>query len=462
MMSRKGNYRLFPVAIIAMSIITILVSCFPRPKPSSGAKHSGLHQGENSLSTIFQRRWYYRNKLLIKIVHEKKWHISIKYDNGVNFTKDKKKELEKTVEEALRVWLAPVREYSKKDVVDDFEFIEKNPPHFRRYQKRKPQKPVDLEIAFKNRLGKSYFVSRLTDGLGMIRMYKEIEIPSSADSHVPQNASDYSWNTLLHELGHAFGLLDTYPGLLSIYGWGRKSTGGSWDTSGKHAESIMSGSVSFSIGKRAELTYDDKIGIQDLYRYYVLGYKDKRECSSEEFKWDKDSAGCIPKYPIIFAAKHGDKLTLLSILLSDPSVNVNETDPLGNTALHEAVMRGKDNVVGILLDMDMDMDKKIRYYRDLKGFRDLGIDVNIPNNDGETPLHFLVANGYSDTSERILNHLLRSSVDLSVKNNKGKTPYDHAKEYELISGGEHKFPDEFLDRLNPANVADGRNTDGKR
>lgn len=446
MMSRKGNYRLFPVAIIAMSITTILVSCFPRLQPSSGTKHSGLHQGKDSLS-ILHRHWYYRNKLLIKMVHEKKWHIEIKYDNGINFTKDQKKELEKAIEEALRAWLTPVREYSKeyggRDVVDDFEFIEKNPPHFRRYQKRKPQKPVDLEITFKNRFGMSHFKSRLTDGLGMIRIFKGL--PSSADIHVPQNASGYSWNVLLHELGHAFGLLDTYPGLFAVYGWGRKSTGGSWDTSGKHAESIMSAHVSSS--KRSELTYDDKTGIQDLYRYYVLGYKDKRECSSEEFKWDKDSAGCIPKYPVIFAAKYGDKWTLLRILLYDSSVNVNETDPLGNTALHEAVMRGKDNVVDILLD---------------KSIIGSDIDVNIPNNDGETPLHFLVANGYSDTSERILNHLLRSSVDLSVKNNKGKTPYDHAKEYELIIGGEHKFPDEFLDRLNPANTEDGRNTDGKR
>lgn len=236
---------------------------------------------------------------------------------------------------------------------------------------------------------------------------------------------------MLHELGHAFGLWDTY-----LKGK-RKSTGGSDRTSGKHVESIMSGRLSSS-EPIMELTHDDVTGIHDIYRYHVLGYRNEKECSSAEFIWDKDSRGCVPKYPVIFATKYGNESILDRLLKDDPSVNVNEIDPFGNTALHEAVALKLDDVVGVLLDENL---------------RGSDIDVNITNNDGQTPLHLLASVGYPEKNEdtpddslsanakdnsgknpvvndqgeeaeemflgKLLNH---SNIDLNIKDNEGKTP----------------------------------------
>ena len=364
------------------------------------------------------------------MVHEKKkWRIGIKYDDGIDFTEEQRKELETAIEEAFNVWLEPVRNYSKGYVVDDFEFIEIKPRPFRRYHKRKPRN-IDLEITFKQGFGRSHWKPEVIGGLGMIRMFKGENFLDSASGD--NNIVGYSWNTLLHEIGHAFGLWDTYPA------GKRKSAGGSDETSGKHAESIMSGPLSNS--KRLPLTYDDITGIHDIYRIHVLEYRDEKECSSGEFKWDKDSSGCVPKYPVIFEAKYGNKSTLERVLKDDPNVSVNETNPLGDTALHEAILRGWEDVVRVLLDKEL---------------RGSDIDVNIPNNNGQTPLHFLAATMYSDESESILDDLMSAQAKLSARDNKGKTPYDYAKEYNDIAeffGGEGKFPYEFLERLNPANA----------
>lgn len=414
-------------------LLAIVVACTPT---DSTTKHSNFSQDRNRLAS-----WHANRKILIKIVHKDKWRIGIKYDKDTNFTPDQKKELEIAIEESLMVWLAPVRKHCKKhngkDVIAKFEFVEIKPTRFHRYQRRKAKVPIDLEITFKKGWGRSHWRARLTDGLGMVRMFRghrdNQRRYASGDNEIPQNASGYSWNTLLHELGHAFGLADTYPKEGK-----RKSTGGSDKTSGKHPESIMSGQLPKD--RRVGLTYDDIVGIYGLYRLHVEGLGNKKECFSPEFKWDEGSKGCIPKYPVIFAAKYGNKFILSRLLLDDPDVDINETDPLGNTALHAAIEHRGDDAKKV---------EKVVMHLLLEQ-----INVNATNHKGQTPLHMLVANGYTDESEFILSSLLNFAANTKARDSHGKTPYDYAEEHNAKLTDEDledRFPKAFLDHLNPAN-----------
>ena len=395
------------MAYIALLVTTLLVSCYPGSEPSADTKFSSFDQSRNPFLS-----WFFNRKILIKMVHEKKWRIGIKYDKDTNFTPDQKKELETAIEKALNTWLEPVREYSKgyggRNVVEKFEFIEINPRPFKRYHKREPRQPIDLEITFKEGWGRSHWRPKVFSGVGMVRMFKGnikngwiTYSGESGDNKIPQNSSIYySWNTLLHEIGHAFGLCDTYPE------GRRKSTGGSDETSGEHAESAMSALGHELKDRQMELTRDDIVGIQHIYRFNVLGYEDEENCVCAEFKWDKPSKGCIPKHPVIFATKYGDKPILERLLNGDPNVNVNETDPLGNTALHHAV-----------------------------------------------------ANGKSEKAEKLINELLNHpNIDPEIPNNEDNTAYDLAIDYneKVASLGKEEqaavnpiFDDDILRRLNP-------------
>lgn len=243
---------------------------------------------------------------------------------------------------------------------------------------------------------------------------------------------------MIHESGHAIGLDDTYPK-------GRKnSTGGSSKTSGKHAESVMGGLLPLNSDKHLELTRDDIAGVENLYLYYhVPEYRDRKACYDDEFIWDKGSKGCIPRYPVIYAVKYGTEGILRRLLHDDSNVDVNQKDPLGNTALHEALKRMDDGMVDVLLDTSL---------------RGQDIDAKLTNNEGQTVLHLLVANEYSPESENILGHLLNAGVDLNAEDNQGKTAYNYAQEYNAeleqntLGGGEQKFPADFLDKINPVNA----------
>ena len=437
MVRRKGNHQFFTVGYIALLVATLLVSCFQELGPSSETKYSTFNQSENFLTS-----WFLNRNILIKKVHDKSWRIGIKYDEGTNFTPAQKKELETAVEEAFNVWLEPIRAFSKEytgreDVVAEFEFIEMKPlPPLRRYQKREPREPVDLEITFENTQGRSYWKPKSIGGIGTIHIFKE---PNAfVNNKIPRDASvGYSWNTLQHENGHAIGLDDSYA-----EGRG-KSTGGSSITSGKHAESVMSGLGQFINDKKMKLTHDDIAGVQALYRYHVLGYRDEKTCVSDELTWDKGSKGCIPRYPVIYAVKYGNENILSRLLQGDPNVDVNEKDPLGNTALHKAIELMNDGMVSTLLDIDL---------------RGQDIDVKLTNNEEQTVLHLLVANEYSPESGNILDRLLELGANLSAEDNQGKTAYDYAQEYNAeleqnpLGGGEQKFPNDFLDKINPANA----------
>jgi ankyrin repeat protein len=46
------------------------------------------------------------------------------------------------------------------------------------------------------------------------------------------------------------------------------------------------------------------------------------------------------------------------------------------------------------------------------------VDINTQDNQGKTPLHIAIENGY----DRLVNSLLNEEVDINIQDNRGKTP----------------------------------------
>ena len=168
---------------------------------------------------------------------------------------------------------------------------------------------------------------------------------------------------LTHELGHAFGMMDTYARGTLV------STGGLAHTEGKHPSSIMAVLPGLPRPRQAPyLKEDDKNGIIWLYKYY---HEDPPavDCFFPDYVPAKtkflDKGVCEPRYPLIFEVKHGGKPNVLAILREDPNLDYNARDTIGNTALHYAVMRGQIEIVKALL-------------------KQVGIKVNINNKNGRT------------------------------------------------------------------------------
>ena len=205
--------------------------------------------------------------------------------------------------------------------------------------------------------------------------------------------------TLLHELGHTFGLADTYG----------SSTGGNIRTVGTQPLSIMASSEFWRVmnfPKGVDLTPDDRKGMKWLYAYHhrrgqlidscpegytykegdetvtvpgesctieateVASATDASSCvPSEKEKRFFAIYGCVPSHPVIFAVKQGRLAVLENLLDDDETVNINERDELGNTPLHYAVMHEKRHGGGRLCQYLLEKEAR----------------CNILNKEGSTP-----------------------------------------------------------------------------
>ena len=147
----------------------------------------------------------------------------------------------------------------------------------------------------------------------------------------------------VHELGHAFGLGDTYVRDRT------PSTGGLGFTMGKQPAAVMAGRpivlplpAPFAIGE------DDKNGIIYLYKYLHEDHP-AGDCFFPDYVRVERDGICCPKYPLIFEAKHGAFETVQQILIDDPTLDLNARDSQGMSALHYAVQRGSAEMVEALL-----------------------------------------------------------------------------------------------------------------
>ena len=283
------------------------------------------------------------NDILLDKIDNPQWKI------GYNFTVDcpeafrqQEEQLKETIVKALQTWLQPLRKrYPNKQFTDDFLLL-KLPDVAACEEDRLALRELDTRITFdcmKNPRS-SFARIALTGEAPDICMRKGVAAGPDNQGFI---------FVLVHELGHAFGLDDTYvydPRPL-------QSTGGLAFTIDKQPRAVM-GSASFDFDLPIPLPFpfelgeDDKNGIIYLYKYLHEGHP-ADDCFFSDYirvEWD---GRCCPKYPLIFEAKYGIFETVRRILRDDPTLDLNARDSSGFTALHHAVQRGNAEMVKLLL-----------------------------------------------------------------------------------------------------------------
>jgi ankyrin repeat protein len=102
-------------------------------------------------------------------------------------------------------------------------------------------------------------------------------------------------------------------------------------------------------------------------------------------------------------------------LAVNAEIDINQTDSNGNTLLHGAVGFCKDKG-------HTRLHKACQMGDVAEVWRLSDDDVNAQNNYGDTPLHEACRHGYRD----IVEMLVRNGCDLSIRNDNGRTPAQHA------------------------------------
>ena len=239
---------------------------------------------------------------------------------------------------ALRAWLQPLHDMQlTRPITDDFQFSLMPDFQFDKLDDLEVRRSVDLLITFQCVQGlSSAFIS--TKLPPEIRMRRGTEV----DLRLLSSA-------LSHELGHAFGLGDTY--LSAHLRKGGVSTGGLDRTVGRQPSSEMAG---FSPG----VGEDDKRGIIYLYKASHEGIETE-DCLFSDYVYEAETFGCRPKHPLIFEAKYSHWLAVFHLLDEDPTIDVNTQDTTGMTALHHATALDREEVVERLLE-HKDIDPSLR------------------------------------------------------------------------------------------------------
>ena len=292
--------------------------------------------------------------ILVKKVHEPQWRIGYNFVFGcAGAFKPKEKELKAAMTKSLRVWLQPLRElYPDKVFTDDFLFV-RLPDMKECWDNREARQQVDIRITFTCQRGPS---AALVGGVDTP------DVCMRGGTTINRNFL----NLLAHELGHAFGMKDTYTSGVLV------STGGLASTEGQQPSSIMAAQPGLPRPRPFPyLKEDDKNGIIWLYKYYHEN-QPAGDCFFPDHVPVENALGlktlrsCEPRYPLIFEVKHGSRRNVLTILRDDPNLDLNARDSGGNTALHYAVRRGQVEIVEELL-------------------KQAGIKVNITNKKGRSP-----------------------------------------------------------------------------
>ena len=307
--------------ILVLLMLTI-TACIIKSKPA-----------QQKFITYAQQH-FHSDHLLIKKIAKTEWKIVYRYEAQCP-PEDRQngKALEEAMSKALQAWLQPLRELQPaRPLTRNFRYeLQKD------FDADQPHNfagllAVDVRITFVCRRGNS---SILLGG----------GIPPDIYMREGTKITPPLFSSLLHELGHAFGMSDTYllPDIREL-----PSTGGLEHTIGTQPSSIMA-ALSAAAAQPPYLSEDDKRGVQWLYKHFYEGVAID-DCFFPDYVYEPEPAGCRPKYPLIFEVKHAQPSKLaLQLLYEDPSIDINAQDDGGFTALHYAVMREDEAVVKGLL-----------------------------------------------------------------------------------------------------------------
>ena len=184
---------------------------------------------------------------------------------------------------------------------------------------------------------------------------------------------NYALATLTHEMGHAFGLHDTYVGAGGASENYDTSTCGSDAIVGCQPLSAMNVHYKVMLSHEARLAADDIAGIRYVYRDIHAG---ERSCP-DEYVGEATTGGCVPKNPLLFAIKNGDLLNAEKLIKEDETVSD----------------------------------------------QDIANLINKPDGEGYTLLHYAALQSASHGG-KVYDWLLKNGADSSIKDNAGNTPVD--------------------------------------
>ena len=338
---------------------------------------------------------------LIRRVHKEEWVIGYRYmDNCPPAARNNGQAIEEAITTSLRAWLKPVRDLNTgKPVVDDFRFV----PDFE-IKDRAELKLYDLRIFFYCDFGQSS------------ALVAAHEIPPAIKLHRGTVVDNHFKASLLHEIGHAFGLLDTYRRNIPGEEF-QVSRGGLGRTIGHQPASVMSGlNVPRPIPTR--ISQDDANGIVWLYKFYHENLP-LEDCIFPDYELEKSPDGCRPKYPLIFEIKHGDENLAIKVIVGDENTDINAKDETGATALDCALAKGYNRLVGVLVAhpaFDVTAEgSTVLFWAAKRGdyglterlLKHRAIDVNIGDADGTAPLKVASTGGHT----RIVALLLSQEQD---------------------------------------------------
>lgn len=299
----------------------------------------GLFFSRTPITHGFRAKVFTTTNILLDVIDKPQWRI------GYNFTvgcpaafRKTEAELKEIILKSVPVWLEPLRKrYPDKQFTDDFLLVRMPDVEVCKSEVfHNLIDEVDLRIVFdcSGDIGESRYMAAIKENKAVPGIC--MRVPGEIGEH----AMRATFSTLVHEVGHAFGLADTYVDPPRV------STGGLAGTTGRHPSSVMASMVCFEPGQIAE---DDKNGIIWLYKWL---YEDQpfKDCFFPDYHFVPGwPGGCEPKYPLIFEAKHGCFPSVELILGDDPRLDLNARDSSGFTALHHAVQRLDAKMVEALL-----------------------------------------------------------------------------------------------------------------
>ena len=358
-MTKRAAELLLTQCVWLLLVVVIGVGCSPEEN-TAAAKFTALPQEWDGRDDKDGSKDPWLRALgdgfLIGKVGLQEWRIIYGYEdnNGCDgaFVGTTEQELLQTVSESLRVWMSPLAAIAGNRQLIDVsnvryekrETVFKQAFHYPDYVARTHEFRVDeserfvlaLGIIFYCDKGGSYAHAADINGNyfpklhifpwkpdeDTLAIYKDSDLIEK--NYLPPLKTEtyqaYQRTTVHHEMGHAFGLGDTYA-VASNHRF-NKSTGGSQITAGKQPISVMA--INSPVGLTPEgkltLTQDDIEGIKWLYRYYTYdpdkgGFDiEVSDCPAEYVHDKEETKGCVPEDIFAFEFKYGNAHTLIEFM----------------------------------------------------------------------------------------------------------------------------------------------------
>ena len=404
---------------------------------------------ENKFATYVQSGHRDGNEatILIRKAHYPQWRIC--YSIECPASKIARKQYEQAITKSLQTWLQPLAELTNTKLIgsDPDDFVYEYHPNITRRMCRINK--ANYATATTGDKDNYVLTVRFVDG--------QDGTNRSGRIYAPCLGNDQAQSTLLHRIGHVFGLLDTYTSDDKL-------------TLGLQPLSVMSCAFERNEKNALILAEDDIKGVQWQYRYYQHAHLKAgiapvslHECPSPHYKYVRTTGGgvCRPRYLFMHTlqqAHHFEK-THTSFSYARQTLNklfplvgaeeggkldleVNYQDSIGNTGLHYLVLFGayslwnkhQENTADVwskklaeFLNVEVKAKDKLKYYPCDYRFETNCIDPNTQNIYGDTALHFAARRGYVQAVKLLLAH---HYVHLRVENKQGKTACDLVKHKE--------------------------------